>query len=188
MASIKWVPVVNQIFTADGFRAYAKSLNVGKSAWKPSAVVLHNTAEPDLAQWRGTSWQKHVDGLVSYYRDVQKWHAGPHLFCAPEGIIAFTPIVTPGIHAPGWNSTCLGVEMVGDYSRDDFNSGDGLKVHQLAVSAVATLDEVFNLDSASLRLHKEDPATTHKGCPGVHVVKASFIQEVHDELVHRKGK
>lgn len=186
MGRIKWVPVVNRIYTPDGFRAYAEVTNAHLSAWKPTGVVLHNTATPNLTQWAQASWQRHIEGLVSYYRDTMHWHAGPHLFVAPEGIIVFTPIVTPGVHSPSFNQTHLGVEMVGDYSFEDFNCCAGLRVHNNAVSAVATLCELYHIDSHTMLLHKEDPKTTHD-CPGKHVSKQAFIQEVHGELMRRIG-
>jgi len=185
----RWIQIVNLKFDPLAFRAYAKSLSVEKSAWKPKGIVLHNTADPDLAAWAKHSWQDNLEILVEYYRDTMKWHAGPHLFVAPEGICCFTPIATPGVHSPSFNNTHLGVEMVGNYvlpkASDDFQNGKGGIVHLNAISAVATLCEVFHLDSASLKLHREDPKTTHD-CPGHQVDKTAFIQAVHNELLKRK--
>ena len=40
----------------------------------------------------------------------------------------------------------------------------------------------IGLDPNSLRLHKEDPKTTHKGCPGTNIVKAEVIQWIVERL------
>jgi hypothetical protein len=76
--------------------------------------------------------------------------------------------------------------MLGDYDKDEFDSGRGLKVQNNAIAAVATLTAVLGLDPDSMRLHKEDPLTTH-ACPGKKVSKPKFIQAVKDLLTRRHG-
>jgi hypothetical protein len=88
------------------------------------------------------------------------------------------------VHSPSWNSTALGVEMLGDYEREAFNSGRGLKVRQNSVSAMASLSAVLGLDPTTMRLHREDPATTH-ACPGKNVKKLEVFQEVQDLVCSR---
>jgi len=46
-----------------------------------------------------------------------------------------------------------------------------------AISAIATLHGALGLDPNTLRLHREDPLTTHL-CPGRNVSKAEFIAQV----------
>jgi hypothetical protein len=46
-----------------------------------------------------------------------------------------------------------------------------------AISAIATLHGALGLDPSTLKLHREDPLTTHL-CPGSKVSKADFISEV----------
>lgn len=74
--------------------------------------------------------------------------------------------------------------MLGDYSKEKFNSGRGLKVQQNAVAAVATLSAVLGLDPETMKLHKEDPATSHD-CPGKNVYKTAFIQAVKKLMAKR---
>jgi hypothetical protein len=44
-----WKGIVGQGYTSDGFGDYVESLTFG--LWRPSFVVLHNTAVPRFAQW-----------------------------------------------------------------------------------------------------------------------------------------
>ena len=67
--------------------------------------------------------------------------------------------------------------MVGDYEVELFSSA----VKSNAVSALATLHGAVGLDPATLKLHKEDPRTTHN-CPGKNVVKADMIAQLTEAL------
>ena len=109
--------------------------------------------------------------LEHYYRDEQKWSAGPHLFIADDLIWVLTPLTTSGRHSPSWNAISWGVEMVGEYQIEDF--GDAVRDNTLA--ALTTLHALAGLDPNKLRFHKEDPITTHKTCPGRKVNKADII-------------
>jgi hypothetical protein len=175
-----WKGIVGKGFTQDGFSAYVASLGTPPD-WV-DFVVLHNTAVPTLADWHKVSGEKRMVGLADYYRNVQHWSAGPHLFVADDLIWVFTPLKEHGVHSPSWNSVAWGVEMVGDYATEAFDSGAGAKVRDNAVHAVAVLSKWAHLDSSSMRLHKEDPKTTHD-CPGKHVSKADFIQRVHARIL-----
>lgn len=179
-----WKEIVGQKFSPDAFDAYVREIKW--KTWKPSAIVLHNTAIPSLAQRPQGLTAMHIRSLAVYYRDVQKWSAGPHLFIDDFGIWVFTPLTTAGIHSPSWNKTALGVEMLGNYETESFTSGRGAKVRHNTVCAVATLCDVLSIQSSSLRLHKEDPKTDHD-CPGKNVDKAAFIQSVHDLIIARRA-
>jgi hypothetical protein len=54
------------------------------------------------------------------------------------------------------------------------------------VAALATLCAVLGIDSHTMRLHREDPLTTH-ACPGSNVRKLEVIQEIADLLIARHG-
>ena len=141
-------------------------------------MVLHNTQDPNLAQRPDGLTGQNILDLEAFFRDEQGWSSGPHLFVDDLQIWVFTPLTTPGTHAPGWNAISWGVEMLGDYDNEDFNSGRGLQVQQNAVAAVAILNAALGVDPGTMRLHKEDPQTTHKYCPGNTVDKDAFIQAV----------
>ena len=78
-----WRGIVGKSFTPDAFEKYVAGLKFG--LWRPNFIVCHNTSAPDLKTWAG--WQarkppindeRWAQNLVGYYRDQQKWSAGPH--------------------------------------------------------------------------------------------------------------
>jgi hypothetical protein len=147
--------------------------------WKPSGIILHNTAAPTLAQWAesGEEHDQRLKNLRSYYEGLG-WHAGPHWFVSRHWINEFMNPTTRGTHSPSFNATHFGIEMVGDYDREAFDSGDGALVRDNAVFLMAELCRRFGWDPASaIKLHKEDPRTTHD-CPGRHVSKADVVASV----------
>lgn len=175
----QWKGIVNRQLSAEQFDAYVKTLKL--NVFRPQFVVLHNTGNPLLSEWGEVSEHQRMLNLEHYYRDIMGWSAGPHLFVSDRSINLFTPLTVPGVHSPSWNHVSWGVEMVGDYNTEPF----GPKVEANVVAALATLHAAAGLDSSSLRLHKEDPVTTHKECPGKNVNKATIIQQVHDLILKR---
>lgn len=183
-------PAVKKLFSPPQFEEFVHKLAYPKTpasfGWqpKPEFIVVHNTAEPSLAQWAKLGGLQRIKNLESYYKNDQKWSGGPHLFVAPEGIWLFNALEYPGVHSPSWNRVAFGVEMVGDYDTEDFNaqSGASATVRAYSVQALAVLSAKFSFDSTSLRLHKEDPKTTHE-CPGKTVHKGDLVQAVHDAKV-----
>jgi N-acetylmuramoyl-L-alanine amidase CwlA len=178
-----WKPIVGLSFKQDEFDSYCHSLQW--NAWRPSFIVLHNTFVPDLVQRPNGFTAQHMKNLQSFFRDQQGWSAGPHLFIDDRRIWVFTPLTVSGVHSPSWNKLAIGIEMLGNYDKDSFDSGRGLAVRQNTVAAIATLSAVLGLDPDTLRLHKEDTRTTHKTCPGKNVKKAAVIQEVKSLLATR---
>jgi len=166
-----WKGIVGKGFTADAFAAYVAGLIF--AGWRPSFVVLHNTGVPTFADWHKVAGEIRMQNLQTYYRDTQHWSGGPHLFVADDLIWAFTSLTVPGVHSPSWNNVSWGVELVGDYSTETMNPS----LQANAISAIATLHGALGLDPNTLRLHREDPLTTHL-CPGSKVSKADFIAQV----------
>jgi hypothetical protein len=177
-----WKGIVGEGFNVDAFDAYCHTLQW--LAWRPSFVVLHNTAIPSLAQRPKGFTKQHMLGFEAYYRDEMGWKAGPHLFVDDRQIWVFTPLTVSGTHSPSWNKVALGVEMLGDYEKEAFDAGRGLKVRQNAVAALASISAVLGIDPQTMRLHREDPLTTH-ACPGTKVGKLAVIQEVQDLMAAR---
>jgi len=177
-----WKGIVGKSFSPADFDTYCHSLQW--VAWRPSFIVLHNTAIPTLAQCPNGLTLQHIHNLETFYRDTQGWKAGPHLFVDDLQIWVFTPLTVSGTHSPSWNKLALGLEMLGDYSKEAFDSGRGLAVRKNAVAAMATLCAVLGLDPHSMKLHREDPLTTH-ACPGQNVRKLEVIQEVEDLIISR---
>ncbi len=179
-----WKGIVAQSFTPEDFDSYCHALHW--TAWRPLFVVLHNTASPSLKDRPNGLTKQHIRNLEAYYRNERHWSAGPHLFIDDMQIWVFTPLTVSGIHSPSWNKIALGVEMLGNYKDEKFNSGRGLAVQRNAIAAIATLSAVLGLDPDSMRLHKEDPATTHD-CPGKKVSKKKFIKAVKELMAERHG-
>lgn len=177
-----WKGIVDRSFSAEQFDSYCHGLQW--TTWRPSFIVLHNTAAPSLAQRPKGLTEQHIQNLVTFYRDTQKWKAGPHLFIDDRQIWAFTPLTVSGTHSPSWNKLAIGIEMLGDYEVEAFDSGRGLEVRRNAVAAIATLTAILGLDPATMRLHREDPLTTH-ACPGKNVRKLEVIQAVQDLIIER---
>lgn len=177
-----WKGIVGTSFTPEEFDSYCHTLQW--AAWRPSFIVLHNTATPSLAQRPNGLTKQHIQNLESFYRDTKGWKAGPHLFVDDKQIWAFTPLTVSGTHSPSWNKVALGVEMLGDYETESFTSGRGLNVRRNTVAALATLCAILGIESHTMRLHREDPLTTH-ACPGKNVRKLEVIQEVQDLIIAR---
>jgi len=176
----KWKGIVGEAFTPEEFREYVAGLTWG--SWWPDFIVLHHTAIPSLAQRPDGFNQGSMSGLTRYYRDELGWSAGPHLFVDDHQIWVFTPLTTPGVHAKSFNSRSLGVEMLGNYDVEAFNSGRGALVRDNAVAAIAILTAALGIDPASMVGHRDEPSTT-KTCPGGNVDTEAFIWAVRDYLV-----
>jgi hypothetical protein len=167
-----WKGIVGKGFTATEFDNYVQTIQL--LTWRPQFVVLHNTYIPRLANWHDVSGGRRMLNLQHYYRDTQHWSAGPHLFVADDLIWVFTALDTPGVHSPSWNAISWGVELVGDYSAEPFNPA----VQANATSALASLHALAGIHPDALKLHKEDPKTTHRNCPGLNIVKSDLISLV----------
>lgn len=177
-----WKGIVGKSFSPADFDKYCHELQW--TAWRPSFIVLHNTASPSLAQRPKGLTEKHIRNLEGFYRDTQKWKAGPHLFIDDLQIWVFTPLTVSGTHSPSWNKVALGIEMLGDYEKEAFDSGRGADVRQNAICALATLSAILGLEPSTMKLHREDPLTTH-ACPGKNVRKLEVIQAVQDLIIQR---
>jgi hypothetical protein len=164
-----WKPIVGKAFTQSGFDSYVSGLAF--TAWRPQFVVLHNTAIPTFADWHKVAGEQRMKNFEHYYRYEKKWSAGPHLFVADDLIWVFTPLTTSGVHSPSWNRVSWGVEIAGDYCIEALSS----VVRDNVVSALATLHHRAGLDPSTLKLHHEDPLTTHH-CPGDKIGKADVIE------------
>lgn len=172
------IPIVGRRLTAAEFAAYMEGFQF--EDWKPDFIVLHNTSSPTLVQRPNGFTRQHMANLADYYGNEQHWSSGPHLFVDDNGIWLFSPMEKHGTHSPSWNGVSIGIEMLGEYDYEPFNAGRGAKVRDNAVAAVAAILKRLGLpaNGTTVRLHKEDPATTHKRCPGANVSKAAFLASV----------
>ena len=171
-----WKGIIGESFSPEKFDTYCHSLQW--TAWRPAFVVLHNMAIPSLAQRPAGLTRQHLSNLEAFYRDTQGWKPGPHLFVDDRQIWVFTPLTVSGTHSPSWNKLAFGVEMLGNFSSEAFDSGRGVAVRKNAVAALSTLHAVLGIDPRTLKLHREDEATTHHDCPGKNVRKDDVIREI----------
>lgn len=159
---------------------YASSMT-----WDPDFVVLHNTASPTLAQRPSGFTSQHMTNLQGYYSGMG-WSGGPHFFVDQNAVWAFNPINKKGVHSPSWNSSAIGVEMLGNYETESFTSGSGAKVRQNTLNLMADLHTHFGFSPDTMKIHKEDPKTDHE-CPGKNVIKADFVKAF-SEMMKKDSK
>ncbi len=180
----RWKGVVGEGFTAAQLEGYAAALVFG--SWRPRFVVLHNTQIPTLAEWHDLPGEERLRAFEGHYRDELGWSAGPHLFVADDRIWVFSPLHLPGVHSPSWNALSWGVEVVGDYEREPLSPA----VRANTVAALSALHAAGGLDPDALRLHKQDPRTTHTFCPGANLARErdAIVAEVRALRRERGGR
>ena len=159
------------------------------SDWRPQGITLHNTAAPTLAQWAetGPRHDARISNLQSFYENEKGWHAGPHWFVSRNWINWFSDPLRPGVHSRCFNATRFGIEMVGDFDQEEFNSGDGALVRDNAVFLIAALNLKFGFDPDDLKFHVECKKDNHD-CPGKKVVKAEVISRVRAMMAALKSE
>jgi len=194
---MSWTPIVNKAFKLPQLEEYINSLDF---VWRPSLITWHNTGLPTIQQWEdkvqqdikngvNPPGQSRINSLVSYYRDQQGWPSGPHFFVYKDVVWAFTPANKKGTHSPSWNGTAIGIEMIGDFAKEDDDSGAGLLIKNNTIALTAMLCEKIGLDPQTcIRLHKEDKKTTHD-CPGKNIAKdkQKMIDAVYEYMGHAGG-
>lgn len=181
-------PAVKRAFKQEDFKRYVDTLTWTR--WRPSAgFTWHNTSLPRISDWMKTAREDEAKGLIPgttrinnlehYFWKQRGWSGCPHLFIAPDYIWVLNPLTEPGVHSPSWNRTRLGFELIGDFNFEDDDSGLGLQIKRNCIFATAVLCEALGLEPSreTIKLHKEDPKTTHTGCPGI-----NLAQDV-DEMV-----
>lgn len=183
--------IIGQSFTPEQFQVYVQGLNLPKCGWQGEFIVLHNTSVPSLAQRPDGFSHDNMLALADYYQNTMHWHAGPHLFIDDHFIWAFSPLTSPGVHSPAWNNISYGIEQLGEYETEEYGgSVRGSAVRANAVAAMAIICHAVGIDSHSMHLHREDPITTHKSCPGHFCAdtKEDIMDRVHQYVVDHLQK
>lgn len=164
----------------------------------PKYIVLHNTANPNIKLW--LSWspehrQAYINNMQPYYAKMG-WKGGPHYFVPPTSDIVafgFNDPTNCGTHASCFNSDSIGIEMVGDFNSEEFDTGPGAIVRDNAIDLMARLHLKLGLNPASyvygksgLHFHVACKADNHD-CPGKHVVKSDVIARVQSAMASIKA-
>lgn len=172
-----WPGFDGKPYTQNEFTAHVDTLPLipsGHSGNWVKFLTLHNTSAPTLTQWAesGPAHDARIRNLEAYYQQQLGWHAGPHLFVSRSYINGFSDLTQPGVHASCFNHTSIGIEMVGEYNIEEFNSGDGAMVRDNAVHALAVLHRKLSLRPdgykygvSGLHFHIECVHDNHD-CPG----------------------
>jgi hypothetical protein len=107
------------------------------------------------------------------------WNGAPHIFIddKPNGIIVFQRMDKRGVHAVSFNRNSWGLEMLGNFDSEEFNSGRGLVVQDMALQAIAIMNKKLGVTANTLRFHRDDPKTS-KTCPGLKVSKAAVVAKL----------
>lgn len=152
------------------------------STWKPDFIVLHNTAVPSLAQRPDGFKQAHIEALAEYYRG-KGWPSGPHFFVDDKAIWLFSPMTKPGTHSPSWNRVSIGIEMLGDYAKEEFTTGRGALVRANTIKLMSALNTALGFTPDAFKFHVSDPKTDHD-CPGIKARKdrVNFVNDITTEM------
>ena len=173
-----WSDFDGTAYTREEFAARVATLHWNQG-WRPLGICLHNTAAPTLKQWdeSGAKHAARISNLQHFYEKEKGWHSGPHMFVSRSYITMFSNILKAGVHSRCFNATHIGIEMVGDYATEPFDSGDGALVRDNAVFAMAVLYKALGLSPNGLVFHKECKLDNHD-CPGKLVNKSDVIGRV----------
>lgn len=158
-------------YSTEQFEGFVKGIKW--TIWKPSLIVIHHTAAPSLAQRPDGFTHQHMVNIKDYYNGLG-WSAGPHLFIDDDQIWTFSPLTKKGIHAKSFNSTGIGIEMLGEYDSENPWSDRGLQVLTTTAKTVKQLMNKLGLTKADIRFHRDDPKTS-KMCPGTKIGKQQFL-------------
>jgi GH24 family phage-related lysozyme (muramidase) len=141
-------------------------------------MVAHNTAAPYIKPPITPS--KRISNIGNYYKTLG-WSTGPNIIVILNKVYLGTPWAFPGTNSPGYNGKGMGVEVEGDYriGKHDPRTGDGKIAWDTASWVFYEVMSWLGLpiDSAHVKLHREDPMTTHE-CPGNLVTKDWLLAKI----------
>lgn len=165
-------PVIGRPMLVDQLGRYVRA---SQPLWA-GGVTIHHTSAPSLAQRPQGLLEQHIRNLRSFYMGLG-WSAGPHFFIDEDQAWAFSPLAKPGIHAKSFNRSHIGIEMLGDYDKEDPWSGRGLQVLTNTGLVVGEILRTLNLTKDAVNFHRDDPRTD-KTCPGSRITREQFLKLV----------
>lgn len=192
-----WTDFDGKPYTRASFLALLDNIPTARLRWC-KFLCVHNTAAPSITQWSSgaaTPAQRIVN-LQHFYENERGWHAGPHGFVPPDPNIClygFSSFMAPGVHASCFNKVAIGLELVGDFDSEDFNSGPGAIVRDNAIFVLAALHnrlglrpDEFELGKSGLHFHVDCKRDNH-ACPGRKVQREPLVQAVLEEMERLKA-
>lgn len=183
-----WQNFDGRPYSRDQFVQMVNNIPPARLRWC-KFITVHNTAGPTIAQWLSSvaTPQQRIINLESYYENTLHWHSGPHGFIPPSADVVmygFTNLDTQGVHASCFNRNSIGLEMVGDFDREEFQSGPGALVRDNAVFVLAVLHlkmglrpDAYEYGVSGIHFHRECARDNH-ACPGRKVDKAWLVAAV----------
>ncbi len=141
---------------------------IAKPAWV-KGITLHHTGAPSLATRPHGLTIQHVENIQDFYKTKRGWSSGPHLFIDEDQIFGMTPLHERGIHATSFNSTHIGIEVLGEFDSERHDTGRGMECWLTAAYAIIALRRAWG--PLPLNLHRDDPRT-NKTCAGKPVTVA----------------
>lgn len=171
------IPFIGKRLTPDQLPDYLAQVTFG--SFMPEFATLHHTSSPSLAMRPTGLSDQHLQNLLDYYQGSMGWSGAPHFFIddRPDGIIVFQRLDRKGVHAVSFNRNSWGMEMLGDYDSEPFNTGRGAAVRDNAMQALAAICKRLEVPAAGIRFHRDDPKTS-KSCPGRLVTKQDVVARV----------
>jgi len=168
---------VGRVWTSESFGKYLST--IVQPNWC-KAITLHHTGIPSLASYPHGLSVKYIENAREYYKS-KGWNSGPHLFIDEDQIFGMCDLHEYGIHAKSFNSSAIGIEVLGNYDQEDPFSGRGLACWKNAAITTRMLLDWLDLKASgeTVLFHRNDPKTS-KTCPGKKVQKdwvLSFIQQ-----------
>jgi hypothetical protein len=169
---------VGLMWTAKEFRKYLSQFPA--PTWL-KGVTMHHTGSPTLAMRPNGFSIQHIRNIQNFYSTQQKWNEGPHLFVDEDEIFGMTHVTKRGVHAASFNSTTIGIEVLGNYDTENPHEGRGLACWKMgAAAARAVLDWANIQPNAQTVLFHRQCRQTGKTCPGRKVLK-DFVLDLIQE-------
>lgn len=166
---------VGKVWTVASFE---ELLNKTKKPDWVKSVTLHHTAAPSLAMRPKGLTAQHIINMRDGYIE-KKWRSGPHLFIDEDQIWGMTPLTEKGVHAVSFNSSSIGIEVLGDYDSENPLNGRGLECWNVAFAAIKALLKWIGVpaNEKTVLFHRDDPKTS-KSCPGDKITKKWVLDNV----------